>query len=128
MFIAGFVALQFLVPLSYLGRNDASDDRFTWRSFTAPEAPQCESYASVRRFDGAETSVPLGSLIHRDWVRYVQRGRRAVVDAFLAHQCQAEGVERVEVFNRCTEPDATRSFLLRCGGERALETTRTAAR
>jgi hypothetical protein len=58
----------------------------------------------------------------------VQQGRRAVVDAFLAQQCEAEGVERVEVLNRCTEPDATRNFLLRCGGERALETTRTAAR
>lgn len=128
MFIAGFVLLQFLVPLTYLGRDDASDERFTWRHFTAPAAPKCESYASVHRFDGAERNFPLGDLIHPAWVEYVQRGRRTVVDAFLSKQCEAKGVERVEVVNRCSGADETRHYLLRCGGERALETTRTAAR
>ena len=128
MFIAVFVLLQFVVPLTYLGRDDASDERFTWRRFASPEAPQCESYASVHRFDGAENSVPLGDLLHPDWVVYVQQGRRAVVDAFLSQQCEAAGVERVEVVSQCGGTDETRRYLLRCGGERALETTRTAAR
>ena len=34
-FIAAFVVLQFLIPLTYLTREDAADERFTWRSLRA---------------------------------------------------------------------------------------------
>lgn len=128
VFIAAFVALQFVVPLTYLVREDASDDRFTWRRFTAPEAPMCETSASLQRVDGAEEDLSLQKLIHQDWLRYVQQGRRTVVDAFLLKQCEAEGIAQVELVNRCADERGTRSYILRCGGGRAHETTRTAAR
>ncbi len=128
MFIAVFVAIQFLVPLTYLVRDDASDTRFTWRSLSASEAPRCETRASLRLFDGKTEPLTLETVLHEDWLQYVQEGRRAVVDAFLLKQCEAEGVERVELVNECDDAPSARTYSLRCGGERAHETTRTAAR
>ena len=128
IFIAAFVAAQFLIPLSYLVREDASDDRFTWRSFARAPIADCESLASLQLYGGERHQVPVEELLHADWVRYVQQGRRAVVDAFLLKQCEADDVERVDLVNRCNDERGTRSFSLRCGGERSHETTRTAAR
>jgi hypothetical protein len=127
-FIAVFLAFQFLVPLTYLVREDNSDERFTWRTLSEPAPPRCETRASLSRFDGVVEPLPLSALLHEDWLRYVQQGRRAVVDAFMLKQCEAEGVERVELVNECKDEPSRRSYSLRCGGERAHETTRTAAR
>jgi len=128
MFIAAFVALQFLVPLTYLVREDGTDDRFTWRSFASEPASECETRATLQHYDGKRTEVPVRRLIHQDWVRYVQQGRRVVVDAFLLKQCEADDVEQVDLVNQCADDRGMRSYSLRCGGERAHETTRTAAR
>ena len=128
MFIAAFVALQFLVPLTYLVREDGSDDRFTWRSLATEPATECETRASLQRYDGERIVIPVRRLIHGDWIRYVQQGRRAVVDAFLLKQCESGDVAQVDLVNECTDARGLRSYSLRCGGERAHETTRTAAR
>ena len=128
IFIAAFVLLQFVIPLSYLAREDASDDRFTWRSFAAPAAPDCETSVALERFGGEPEALQVAKMLHDDWLRYVQQGRKSVVDAFLLKQCEAEGIEQVELVNRCDDERGTRSFSLRCGGGRAYETTRTAAR
>jgi hypothetical protein len=128
IFIAAFVLLQFAIPLTYLGRDDASDDRFTWRRFAAPDAPNCETSASLERFGGERETLRVEKLIHEDWVSYVQRGRQSVLDAFLLKQCEGGGIEQVELVNRCSDERGTRSYSLRCGGERAHETNRTAAR
>ena len=92
------------------------------------EASACETSASIRRFGQEPQSLALDTLIHQDWVRYVDLGRRSVVDAFLLKQCDAAGIEQVELVSRCSDERGTRSYSLRCGGERAHETTRTAAR
>ena len=128
LFIAAFVGLQFVIPLTYLVRDDASDDRFTWRSFTAPSAPVCETRASIERFGGEEQELAIEQMIHEDWLRYVQQGRRSVVDAFLLKQCEAEGIEQAQLVNRCSDDRGTQAYSLRCGAERAHATTRTAAR
>ena len=128
IFIVAFVLLQFLVPLTYLVRDDATDDRFTWRTLTTPPAQACETRASLQLYGGDRQQVPIRQLLHEDWVQYVQQGRRAVVDAFLLKQCEADGVQQVDLVNRCDDQRGTRSYSLRCGGERAHETTRTAAR
>ena len=126
--IAAFVALQFLIPLTYLTREDAADERFTWRTLDTAATPSCDTSASLERFDGQQEEIPVQKLIHRDWVDYVGQGRRAVVDAFLQRQCEAEGVLEVELVNRCADARGTRAYNLRCGGERPHETVRTAAR
>ena len=127
-FIAAFVLLQFFVPLSYLAREDSSDDRFTWRSFTSSEAPRCETRATVERPDGQREEIDVEKSIHPDWVGYVRRGRRSVVDAFLQRQCNAGDVLQVELVNDCDDGADAQAFALRCGSGRAHETVRTAAR
>ena len=128
MFIAAFVLLQFLIPLTYLAREDTSDERFTWRGFTWSEPVYCETSASLERLDGTEEPIPLQRLIHRDWIDYVGQGRHAVVDAFLRKQCEAEGVLQVQLVNLCGDERFTREYTLRCGGEQPHEVVRTAAR
>ncbi|MGB8331227.1 MAG: hypothetical protein WCE62_13975 [Polyangiales bacterium] len=126
--IAGFVLLQFLIPLSYLARDDRTDERFTWRRFTTGAVESCETSASLQRVDGGHEEIALQKLIHRDWVTYLAQGRRAVVDAFLQKQCEADGVLRVEVVNRCDDERGTVEYELRCGSERTQQNTRTALR
>ena len=126
--IAAFVLLQFLIPLTYLTRDDAADERFTWRSLDAPAAPFCETSAWLERLDGRRETISLRKLIHQDWVDYVAQGRRAVVDAFLRKQCEGQDVLEVELVNHCNDERGTREYNLRCGGERAHETVRTATR
>lgn len=127
-FIVAFVGLQFLIPLTYLTREDSGDERFTWRSLDTPSTPSCDTSASLERFDGQRESVSLEKLIHQDWVDYVGQGRRAVVDAFLRKQCEADDVLQVELINRCSDERGVHEYSLRCGGERAHETVRTATR
>ncbi|MBW2215190.1 MAG: hypothetical protein JRF48_12345 [Deltaproteobacteria bacterium] len=115
-------------PPAHPTREDTADERFTWRSLSAPTAPSCETSASLERFDGQHEAISPEKLIHQDWVDYVSQGRRAVVDAFLRKQCEADGVLQVELVNRCDDERGTREYNLRCGGERAHETVRTATR
>ncbi len=128
LFIGAVILLQFAVPLTYLTREDTADDRFTWRTFSAPSEPICEPSASLETFDGRREELALEKLIHRDWIDYVSRNRRAVVDAFLKKQCETKNVLEVELTNRCGDERGVHEYRLRCGGERSYEATRTAAR
>lgn len=128
VFIAAFVLFQFAVPLTYLGREDASDERFTWRRFTEASEALCETDAWVERADGERQEIALESMIHQQWVDYVQRDRRAVVEAFLRKQCEATDVQRVELTNRCDDARGTREYSLHCDGHRSDGSTRTATR
>lgn len=128
VFIGVFVLVQFIVPLTYLGREDATDERFTWRTLSVPDAPSCETRVSLERLGGERVPIRIERKIHEDWVRHLQRGRKAVVNAFLLKQCEENGVEQVELLNRCDDERETRSYTLRCGAGRAYESTRTAAR
>jgi hypothetical protein len=128
VFIAAFVFLQFLIPLTYLAREDRADERFTWRRFTAPAARTCESSASLQRLDGQREAIAMQKLIHQDWVDYLAQGRRAVVDAFLQKQCEAEDVLQVQVVNRCDDDRGTVQYELRCDSELTQESSRTALR
>ena len=101
---------------------------FSCGSFSPSDYRVCQTQASLEHFNGSTEVVSLEAVLHEDWVQYVQEGRRAVVDAFMVKQCEAEGVERVELINDCDDAPSPRTYSLRCGGERALETTRTAAR
>ena len=127
-FIAVFLGLQFLVPLTYLARQDPSDERFTWRSLATAETLACETSATAKPFDGEPVPLEVDALLHQDWVRYIQLGRQSVVDAFLVSQCERDSIEEVELVNRCPGEQGTRRFRLRCGGERALESSQRAAR
>ncbi len=125
VFIAAFVALQFLVPLTYLLRDDATDERFTWRSLTTTDAPECMAEATIRRTDGALVSITLENELHEDWLDYVRVGRQTVVDAFLERQCSEKDAASVELVTRCGTGDE-RVFDLDC--RQTTAQPRTAAR
>ena len=125
VFITAFVVLQFLVPLTYLLRDDATDERFTWRSLSASDAPECEARVTVEHPDGERELVELESALHEDWVDYVRLGRQSVVDAFLQQQCGGRDISSVEVVTRCSDGDE-RVFDRQCDALR--NPPRTAAR
>ncbi|MEM7434489.1 MAG: hypothetical protein AAF436_04990 [Myxococcota bacterium] len=119
LFIAGFVALQFIIPLTYLVREDRADDRFTWRVTAASEAPTCETTAEILTSEDVEVAVSPESTVHRDWIELLRRDRRVVVEAFLEKQCEVEGVLEATLVNTCDDAQGVRHYQLRCGGERA---------
>ena len=115
LFIAAFLALQFLLPLTYLLGDDPSDARFTWRGAPANTQPECEAAASRQHLDGSRETLEIDRLVHRDWVTYVERNRQAVVEAFLRKQCEEPGVLQVDLVNRCEGHSEDRDYSLRCG-------------
>ena len=124
IFIAAFVGIQFLVPLTYLLRDDATDDRFTWRSLATPEASECEATASIVRGSGEQEPIELETTLHEDWVDYVRLGRQSVVNAFLERTCAENGVTQVELVTRCADRET--AFHRECAS--AEGPARTAAR
>jgi hypothetical protein len=122
------VAAQLVIPLTYLGREDGSDHRFTWRSLASETAPRCETHAELVRAEGERVDVALQSVVHPGWVSYVQRGRRAVVDAVLRAQCAIDGVELVELVTTCEGETTEERVARRCGTPDDDAAPRTAAR
>ncbi len=104
--ILAIVAFQLLVPLTYYMRDDPYDERFAWRMFSAVRLHNCQTEAVDRRDEG-EVPIALTSVIHRAWVNHLGRNRAEVVHAFLRHRCEVDGVESVQVVNRCVTPDGT---------------------
>lgn len=128
LFIAGFVALQFLVPLTYLLRDDPTDDRFTWRQEGSALAPSCETRATMATVDGEDTLLAPEDLLHEAWVDHLRRDRGAVITAFLRKQCEVDGALEVTLTNACDDAEGVREYRLRCGADRAHVSLRTASR
>lgn len=127
-FIAAFILVQFVVPLTYLTRDDPTDERFTWRLPPETRQPKCEASAEVENFDGSRERLSLEALIHRDWIEQVESDRRAVIEAFLRNRCESSDALEVTLVNRCESAQDVREYRLRCGSERPYQTPRTAAR
>ncbi|MEM8609676.1 MAG: hypothetical protein AAGF92_21435 [Myxococcota bacterium] len=128
LFIGLFVALQFIVPLTYLVRDDPADDRFTWRGATHQTNPACETSATMATVDGSERALAPERLIHPKWVAHLERDRDAVVSAFLRKQCETEGALEVTLTNACGDAEGVREYRLRCGADRASVSARRASR
>jgi hypothetical protein len=84
-FIAVFVALQLLLPLSYyVARLDRHDERFAWRMFSPTRMVTCGVVLTV---DGA--ALPQSRFFHQAWAETATRGRRVVLEAMGAHLCRS---------------------------------------
>lgn len=115
----GFVAFQVAVPLSYYLRDDPYDERFAWRMFSGIRVQTCHESAYVTR--GAEvTPVDEDRTIHGAWRDQLERGRRPVIERFLARLCSREGTERAAIENTCSDasgrPLPVRLWELDCAG------------
>lgn len=95
-----FLAFQVLVPMTYYLRDDAYDERFAWRMFSAIRLHQCVTTATEDSGEGFET-IPLARVIHNAWIRHLSRNRRDVVESFLERRCDEESVRAVRVINEC---------------------------
>ena len=96
-FIAGFVALQLLLPLHYyLLRRDEHDERFAWRMFSSTRSLACDVELRVD-----DRPIELGREFHDAWIAIAQRGRRAVVEAMAARLCKQHPGSTVTAFLTC---------------------------
>ncbi len=99
---AVFVVIQLLVPLTYYLREDAYDERFAWRMFSAVRMYRCQTQAVEDRGDGL-APVNLSQLIHRAWINHLGRNRQDVVHAYLHRRCAEPGMVEARVINRCSD-------------------------
>lgn len=97
---------QALIPLRYYFGDDAYDERFSWRMFSAIRMQACDIAASETT-NGRTHPVRLMETIHAGWVTTLRRNREPVMEEYLAWRCEHEGVERARLENRCRTPDGT---------------------
>jgi hypothetical protein len=130
------VALQIAIPASYYvraarGTQAAPDDeRFAWRMFSGIRLKRCSvsargvSRASLGRGSArfAEATEPLAvsGALHGSWVHSLERGRRRVIERFLASRCALQGASfaRVELMRNCRDvtsrPEAPEVYRYDC--------------
>ena len=83
LFIAGFLALQLLLPLDYyLARRDRHDERFAWRMFSSTRMVRCTLAMTVD-----DQAVDLNREFHEAWLALAARGRRTVIEAMGRRLC-----------------------------------------
>jgi hypothetical protein len=105
-FIAGFLALQIAMPLSYyLGGRDY-DERFSWRMFSTLRLRDCTVRVLEQSREGAaQRPVALEQDVQASWVRLLERQRTAVIDKYLARRCRRGDVWQVEYVRTCQDTD-----------------------
>ena len=104
LLIAGLIAFQTLVPLSYYLGGDRSDERFAWRMFSAERMARCRPVFRVGE-DGAP--VRLGATFHEGWVEMANRGRRDVLQGMADRLCRDNPGQAVLLELTCEEIDKT---------------------
>lgn len=101
LFLA-FVGLQLVVPTSYYLRSDPFDERFAWRMFSGIRVLDCASKVLYTRA-GSEAASGPDTTVHGAWFRHLERGRRSVIDRYLAHRCEDGLAESVALENACRD-------------------------
>lgn len=119
------VGLQIAIPGSYyLVRDDRDDERFAWRMFSSVRLKRCEVVASDRAADGSERPIDLASTLHASWIRSLERGRRRVIEHFLATRCRATQVVGAALERRCQgasgQPLPDAHYRYECAARRLL--------
>lgn len=102
--VAVVLVVQALVPLRYYLGDDAYDERFSWRMFSAVRMHRCALTAYETR-GGVEQPVSLHTQVQAGWVTTLERNREAVVERYLRWRCEAEGLSAARLENRCTSPE-----------------------
>ena len=105
--VTAFLVLQFLLPLSYYTvREDAYDERFSWRMFSDVRMLKCK--VSFAR--GGEP-VTMSQEFHMAWNTLVQRGRQDVIDGVAAELCDGARGKPVRLRMTCREADGTQKVV-----------------
>jgi hypothetical protein len=105
-FIAGFLALQIAMPLSYYLGGRGYDERFSWRMFSTLRLRDCTVRVLEQSREGAPPQpVALEQDVQASWVRLLERQRTAVIDKYLARRCRRGDVWQVEYVRTCQDTD-----------------------
>ena len=105
--VAVALVAQGTIPLRYYLGDDAYDERFSWRMFSAVRMQECNIAAS-ETVDGARRPVRLMETIQVGWITTLRRNREAVMQRYLEWRCEQEGVERARLVNECRTPEGRR--------------------
>lgn len=95
-----WVVLMLVVPLRYYLGDDAYDERFAWRMFSAVRVQSCQAELKEVRHT-SERVIPLMEVLPAPWAALLERNRTAVVDSVLRWRCEREGVTSVRFRNTC---------------------------
>ncbi len=100
--IAGFLAFQIAMPISYYLSDDPTDERFAWRMFSVTRMTKCTTTAKATT-DGHTRDLNLREHLHVGWISNVERNRIRVVDAY-GHRICDDGADQFELTNTCVSP------------------------
>lgn len=100
--IAGFLAFQVVMPVSYYLSSDPTDERFAWRMFSVTRMTKCATKAYATK-DGHKRKLKLREHLHVGWVSNVERNRVRVIDAYGRRICR-EGADEFALTNVCKSP------------------------
>lgn len=95
---------QGLIPLRYYLGDDAYDERFSWRMFSAVRMQECNISAS-ETVSGERRAVRLMETVQVGWITTLRRNREAVMQRYLEWRCEQPGVERARLENACRTPE-----------------------
>jgi len=114
--------LQIALPSSYyLWRVDREDERFAWRMFSEVRFRSCSVEVSERS-PGGERPVVLSEALHASWIGALRRGRKRVIERFLASRCLGPDVTASTLVRSCRKVDgrrgASQSFQYSCAEQR----------
>jgi len=114
--IALWLLGQIAFPVSYYLGDSRPEERFAWRMFSSVSAFGAQCALSVTETvadpagDGGRISreVNLDQVLHAAWGLHIRRGRRAVIDRFLAWRCERDpSIISVELHRSCSRgPEA----------------------
>lgn len=100
--IAGFLAFQIAMPVSYYFSDDPTDERFAWRMFSVTRMTKCTTQAHATKH-GHTRELKLREHLHVGWISNVERNRIRVIEAYGNRVCD-EGEDRFELTNSCVSP------------------------
>ena len=108
--IALWLLGQLALPVSYYLGGSHPEERFAWRMFSSVSVfgGQCALSVSETVTDPAgeggriRREVNVDRLVHPAWGIHMRRGRRAVIDRFLAWRCQRDpSIVEIELHRSC---------------------------
>ena len=107
--ILGFLALNFLAPLSYYTtRSDKHDERFAWRMFSPTLLTECNVNF---RIGPDPKPIRTSKYFHPAWQTLATRGRAEVIDAMAATLCSDHAGQAVRVSQVCRYVDGKQAVI-----------------
>lgn len=93
--------------MRYYVSDDAFDERFSWRMFSAIRVVKCRTHLLETEADGTPTTPSLQRILQSAWVTQLGRNRERVVQAVLERRCAEPDMREVVLSNDCIDASGT---------------------